>query len=199
MYDQYDVTWIKLQIFTVLFGNCCSIYCTHLRSVQQMEMFLLPGQLCLQENVHPNCLLEISRLGIMSHVAYTMFDKVIMNLSGKVFFVFFLMLTSQKFPAPLPDTKPSVWEGSAVWAVLTLPTRFVWSHPSPSNSIQLWLKCSWWRVAVNHDPEASVCSPSETSTVDDSFEQKDLCLKTSLSPKLSVFCHYLLTLLTPQI
>lgn len=118
----------------------------------------------------PNWLLVFGWLGIKSRVAYIMFDKVIVNLSGKV--IFLKMLTCQKFPAPWPDNKTLCVGGQCSKGFAdSAPTGFVWSHPSPSNSIQLWFKCSWWRIAVSHDPEASVCTPSETSTVDDSFEQ----------------------------
>lgn len=105
-----------------------------------------------------------------------MFDKVVVDLSGKVLFFFFKMLTSQKFPTPWPDTNPHVGEGTVSGLCFffadSAPMGFVWPHPNPTDSIRLWtFKHSCWWGAVSHDPEAAVCAASETSTGADSYSK----------------------------
>lgn len=150
-----------------------------------MKTVLLPEQLCLQQKVGtaklPNCLLVMARIGIKSHVAYIMFNKVIMNLSGKV------LRCWQVKCFQLHGQTQTLCEGGQCSEGFadSAPMGFVWPHPSPSNSIQLWFKYSCWRGAVSHDPEASVCTPSETSILDDSYEQPATVKETSLCMKSS--------------
>lgn len=89
---------------------------------------------------------------------------------------------------------PSVWECNvAGFFADSAPMGFVWSHPHPSNSIQIQLLKG--RGAVSRDPEVSVCIQSETSTVENSHGQPatgketSFCLKPFISTQSFSVTH----------
>lgn len=154
----------NIALFTVVFGNWCfphliyparELVFIYWGLIWQIRIFLLPKQLCLhkkkkKKSTQPNCPLVMGWVGIRPHPAHIIYDKVIKNLSGKV-----LLCWQVKSFQPHGQTKSLCVGGQFSDGFAdSAPLGFVWSHPSPTNSVQLWIKYCCWRGAVNHEQKS---------------------------------------------